>query len=994
MAGEKSIEIVITAKNLSDAELTKARQAIAGFKREAEGATGATSGFGGALRNASSLAGAFGVTLGIAGVVKFGQVLLDDADALVKLADKTGMSTTAVQQLKYIAEQSGNTLEQLTSAVSMLQKRLANGDDSAIAALRGLGIEVERFQTLTPDEQFLAIAREVAKVEDPMTRVKVATDLLGKSGAEVLPSLIANFDELAAAATLTSERTVQALDRAGDKLDELAGKAKTVASEVAVTMLDTFGNFGDFLLEAMRSGAGMALAKTHAEAIGRDLAEGSVKGIRDGFGVLATDGTKSAFEMFSDKNVAAMTRMRTEALAEAKKIAEANARAAEESTRAWLAAWDEMTQGGREAVSDLQASFKQLGDGTLVQVLPDAGTAGRQFEFLKWQIEGVRDVMPPFMAMLPTATGNLTAVGNAAATTGGKIGLAFTSVVPGIKQTLGTLQTAVSGTFAQMMLGAKGFHDGFVDIWSSLKASVTRIFAEIADSFVSGLLKRMLASLSGNKQAFAGGFAGLFAGMGSGGSGGVTGVGSLGGTTPSIASFFGGGGQGVALGGASGSVIGPEMGTGQMLMTGGGGGPNWGAIGGGGMMAAGGIAGYIQARQSGSKLGQTVSGAMTGAGVGTMIMPGIGTAIGAGVGAIAGFASSLFGGNKEYKDVKAQRAEFEQSFGGVDAMMAKISQAYATLGRSGKEAEAAIQNLWQAKDAKAYEAAVTQINAALAKANDLAGLQQQLADRQVMNWQTADELITKYGGTLGNLGQQFVAAKQQASFKEVWDDWQTLIDMGADVGGVLFSMKDEIGALVGESMRIGTEIPEQFKPLIEELIRTGQLFDDNGTKIEDISKLKFGAPLKSESDELKDAILELVKAFKDQLLPTIAGIPRNVDVKVGYKYEDYRPPKAGASDGSDASETYPGYATGALITSEHVARVGEGGTRELIGPVGFMADALAGALASLGLAGGQGASRLVVEAHVHVHARNGRELAELITPELPDVLSSYELVKV
>lgn len=170
---------------------------------------------------------------------------------------------------------------------------------------------------------------------------------------------------------------------------------------------------------------------------------------------------------------------------------------------------------------------------------------------------------------------------------------------------------------------------------------------------------------------------------------------------------------------------------------------------------------------------------------------------------------------------------------------------------------------------------------------ELKGLQATLAGRGEMDWSKAEELITKYGGTLDSLGTSFVAAKQAASWKEVWDDWQTLIDMGGDVGGTLDSMKEEIGDLVNESLKIGTEIPAQFKPLVEELIKSGKLFDDNGKAITDIATLKFGAPLVSEVDKIITKIDELIEALSTGLTTafTNVGNTRVPPVKIPYEWE-------------------------------------------------------------------------------------------------------------
>ena len=265
-------------------------------------------------------------------------------------------------------------------------------------------------------------------------------------------------------------------------------------------------------------------------------------------------------------------------------------------------------------------------------------------------------------------------------------------------------------------------------------------------------------------------------------------------------------------------------------------------------------------------------------------------------GLLTTFADKLF--KTEGRKVNDLRDAFIAAAGGVAVLNAKAAAAGMTL-----------DALLKAKTVKEYEAAVAALNKELGRTaqlqSELAGLQAQLAARQVMDWQRAQELIERYGGTLGNLGQQFEAAKQAANWKSIWDDWQTLIDMGADVGGVLVSMKDEIGALVQESLRIGTEIPAQFRPLIEELIRTGQLFNANGEAITDISQLKFGAPLVSEVDKIITKIDELIEALTGHLIPAIGRIPRDIEIGVGYTYDDYVGPRGGSGGGGPWND-WPG----------------------------------------------------------------------------------------
>jgi hypothetical protein len=48
-------------------------------------------------------------------VIGFGKALLDTADDLVRVADRTGLTTTEVQRLSFIARQSGTSLDAMTT---------------------------------------------------------------------------------------------------------------------------------------------------------------------------------------------------------------------------------------------------------------------------------------------------------------------------------------------------------------------------------------------------------------------------------------------------------------------------------------------------------------------------------------------------------------------------------------------------------------------------------------------------------------------------------------------------------------------------------------------------------------------------------------------------------------------------------------------------------------------------------------------------------------
>lgn len=517
-------------------------------------------------------------------------------------------------------------------------------------------------------------------------------------------------------------------------------------------------------------------------------------------------------------------------------------------------------------------------------------------------------------------------------------------IFPKMKDVLTHLGDATNGAFAQMLLGAKGFKDGFVDIWNSIKSAVGNILNSILSVFLNTFLKGIMGAMSGQKGAFGASFASMF----SGGKGGGFDLGSL---------FGGAGGAGGGLPGASGSLIGPELGTGDMLKVGGGG-TNWGGILGGAGMAAGGVMSFLQARKSQSKLGQTLGGAMTGAGIGTMIMPGIGTAIGAGVGALGGFIGSLFGASKEKKEnraadeeLKAIQAELLKTYGSLE----KIK----SLGPAGAEVAAA----WGSKGTAGlahFQDMVKGLHTQLEKTQKLEGDLAAAQGRQaeLMSWESVNQTAQKYGLTLETLGPKMQQIATTDAATALINDFEQLKAAGADVGGVLVGMKDELSKIVQESIRYGTELPQNMEPVIQELIRTGQLLDENGKAYTDISQIKFGEPVVSETEQIATSIDSLTEALK-ALITSMGGIAPAAGQAAGGVQESFRgvrikiPVEYDVEDfpGLPSPEV-PGAAGGVMTGQPNLVLFGEGGETELGGPKSFFRDVFASLGLDLGAGGG------------------------------------------
>lgn len=182
---------------------------------------------------------ALGASYSVGQVIAFGKAIMDDADAISRMSDQTGIGIEALQRLRGISDDSGNSIEQLTTAITQMQNRLAEGDSSAVGALNDMGLSLKALKSEAPDQQFMSIARAVSTIEDPMERTRVAMDLFGKAGAQILPSLLADVDAISKATQVMSEKSVQNWDKLGDAITRWARNAKAEIGNAVFGLHDT-----------------------------------------------------------------------------------------------------------------------------------------------------------------------------------------------------------------------------------------------------------------------------------------------------------------------------------------------------------------------------------------------------------------------------------------------------------------------------------------------------------------------------------------------------------------------------------------------------------------------------------------------------------------------------------------------------------------------------------------------------------------------------------
>lgn len=244
------------------------------------GGTAATSmtALEGAMSKASMVGSAIGATIGNLAanaltslVSNLGQSIeqvVDFSGELVDLSNKTGLSITALQELKFAGEQTGVSLEQITKAVTMMGRNLAGGKEGAVEAVQALGLSFTDLRAMSPEQAFYTIAEAVRGVEDPMAQAKIMNELFGRSGVELLPMIndqTTSLGTLKQAAhdlgVVISEDTIRASESLGDQWTVMETQGMALMAQLlepliplAVTLANTLIAFAQTAMPYVKAG--------------------------------------------------------------------------------------------------------------------------------------------------------------------------------------------------------------------------------------------------------------------------------------------------------------------------------------------------------------------------------------------------------------------------------------------------------------------------------------------------------------------------------------------------------------------------------------------------------------------------------------------------------------------------------------------------------------------------------------------------------------------
>jgi hypothetical protein len=173
----------------------------------------------------------------------------DYADNINDLAQKTGVATEILSKWGFAAEQSGSSLEGVSTGLRFLARNMelaTAGGKEQVKAFAAAGISAKQLAAAGGDVNKILplLADSFARSEDGAGKTALAMALLGKSGTELIPLLnegSAGLDRMGEAAEragrVVSTEAAKAADDFNDRLLELEGSVKGVAGAVGNALI-------------------------------------------------------------------------------------------------------------------------------------------------------------------------------------------------------------------------------------------------------------------------------------------------------------------------------------------------------------------------------------------------------------------------------------------------------------------------------------------------------------------------------------------------------------------------------------------------------------------------------------------------------------------------------------------------------------------------------------------------------------------------------------
>ena len=256
---------------------------------------------GAGVRDAGLRIAAFGAAIAgaaAASVMAYTKIAGDFSD----LAAQTGLSVEMMSELETALKDAGTTVEDFAKSAVKMQKAIfeaSSGSEAAQASFAALGLDVGRLLSMSPDQQFTAIAEALSKVENPTERLGLAMEIFGKSASKLMPVLAGGASGIQAFRAEAQRLGLSISGETADAADQLGTQIEILKDQtlrVAVAIGEALAPAAREVVAALQGGIGAVVQwiKANRESVVAAVGWGIAIGVVGaaiaavGVGIIAT----------------------------------------------------------------------------------------------------------------------------------------------------------------------------------------------------------------------------------------------------------------------------------------------------------------------------------------------------------------------------------------------------------------------------------------------------------------------------------------------------------------------------------------------------------------------------------------------------------------------------------------------------------------------------------------------------------------------------------
>jgi hypothetical protein len=265
--------------------------------------------------------------------------------------------------------------------------------------------------------------------------------------------------------------------------------------------------------------------------------------------------------------------------------------------------------------------------------------------------------------------------------------------------------------------------------------------------------------------------------------------------------------------------------------------------------------------------GLTIGGAIANK-VGSVFGKGIGTALNTalpGIGALAGpLINGIIGHFTEGSRLNDERDSWVTQITGIRDLP-KAQEALRKLAAEAGATDSQMRALFDSRKMDGFHAAQKTILDLLDKQKHKTEELTSLLDAEQQKRDLLQAAVERYGFTLDELGPTMQRQKLGEQAEQILEDFDLLSESGINVNTVIGKMGKSINEFIQNAIRTGTEVPEKMRPLLEQMMATGELTDANGKKITDFKQagIIFGETLTETFKNVAIKLTELIETLKN-----------------------------------------------------------------------------------------------------------------------------------